>query len=158
MSRHLMAKMTGGRRRTAGWADWKPAPELDDPDRDPREVMSLSTSWSHNAGIVDHHVAPLENGHKLTVRRWANPGSSWSNGPWDFMIDGVSSIPELSNYHPSDDSYATLGHAYQGLPTKEHAMQAAEDAYRRLTPAGTNTGGHDSGVDYSDLNKFMGEL
>lgn len=43
-------------------------------------------------------------------------------------------------------------------PTREHAIAAAERAYQWLFPLGTDTGGHDSGVDYSDLNKFMGEL
>jgi hypothetical protein len=48
--------------------------------------------------------------------------------------------------------------ATEHLPTREHAQAQAEEVYRRLHPIGTNTGGHDSGTDYSDLNKFMGEL
>lgn len=31
-------------------------------------------------------------------------------------------------------------------------------AYQYVYPLGTNTGTHDSGVDYSNLNKFMDEL
>ena len=40
----------------------------------------------------------------------------------------------------------------------DEAKQLAEEHYQRLFPLGTDTGRHDSGVDYSDLNKFMGEL
>lgn len=125
--------------------DWKAAPELDDP--------IIHT--------FEHHIAPLENGHQLMVRRFDEPGTQWSSGPWDYWIHGVStpSMPGgVRNYHPSDDSYKTLGHGFKGLPSKEHAIQAAEQAYRRLVPLGTDTGSHDSGTDYSDLNKFMGEL
>lgn len=46
----------------------------------------------------------------------------------------------------------------KAYPTREHAMRAVEERYRQKFPIGTNTGPHDSGVDYSDLNKFMGEL
>jgi len=37
-------------------------------------------------------------------------------------------------------------------------MQAAEQAYQQKYPIGTNTGPHDSGVDYSDLNSFKDYL
>jgi hypothetical protein len=44
------------------------------------------------------------------------------------------------------------------IPTLEDAKAEAEEHYKKMFPLGTNTGKHDSGVDYSDLNKFMGEL
>jgi hypothetical protein len=37
----------------------------------------------------------------------------------------------------------------------DEAKNQAQEAYKQMFPIGTNTGGHDSGVDYSDLNSFM---
>ena len=148
MSRHLMARF---RHLASPQFDWKAAPELDDPDAHNAEFVP----GSNGNGTFEHHIAPLENGHQLMVRRFSEPGTQWSSGPWDYWIHGVSTQPHLKNYHPSDDSYKILGHGFKGLPSKEHAMQAAEQAYRRLVPLGTHTGPHDSGVDYSDINGIM---
>ena len=46
----------------------------------------------------------------------------------------------------------------ESFPSREQAMRFAEDHYRKLFPIGTNTGPHDSGVDYSDLNSFKDYL
>ena len=40
------------------------------------------------------------------------------------------------------------------IPSLGHAKQQAEEAYQKMFPLGTNTGGHESGNDYSDLNSF----
>jgi hypothetical protein len=43
----------------------------------------------------------------------------------------------------------------KAYPSREHAMRAIEKRYREKFPIGTSTGGHDSGVDYSDINQIM---
>jgi hypothetical protein len=40
----------------------------------------------------------------------------------------------------------------------DEAKSQAQEAYKTMFPIGTDTGGHDSGVDYSDLNSFMRHL
>ncbi len=151
MSRHLMAKF---RRVASPQFDWRRAPELDDQ----KFIKDYVPGVYRDQGPQDHHIAPLENGHVLIVRRFNKPGTQWSEGDWDYWIQGASAHPQLKNYHPTDDSYDVLGHGFRGLPSKEHAIQAAEQAYRRLVPIGTDTGRHDSGVDYSDLNSFKDYL
>lgn len=129
MSRHLIAKMTSGRRKTAGWADWKVTQEYPE----------------HGGGARDEE-ARLENGHTLGI----GSGNWNSNGP-----------PWRWHWHISDanDEYVT-GSDEKNPPahSPEEARQTAEQAYEKIFPAGkVDTGPHDSGVDYSDLSKFMGE-
>jgi hypothetical protein len=122
-------------RRTAGWADWK--------------VTARYPSFGPDAAT---HEARLENGHTMMVS-----SGQWGHGPANIFWD----------YHIADQDENTLGYGgsdESGRPehpiirSAEEAKQKAEDHYRHLFPVGTNTGKHDSGVDYSDLNKFMGEL
>lgn len=116
--------------RTAGLAlDWKPA--------------RFGQSW-----------ARLENGHTLAAMppSQTNPDRGaewylWTGGGGDEDVTGGGRGWE-------GDPRA---HSTDHLPTIEHAMAAAEEAYAKLYPIGTDTGPHDSGVDYSDLNKFLGE-
>jgi hypothetical protein len=136
----------------------------------------------YNPDTEAYH-APLENGHRLRVwddsitrSRWGpleegghrmgdlppeEPGSHWMGG-FDHGPD-FPSDPDMPGYphniHPDytavyEEDSPLRAKAY---PTKEHAMRAIEKRYREKFPIGTNTGPHDSGVDYSDLNKFMGQ-
>jgi len=108
--------------------------------------------------------AALENGHSLAIQDHGEYGWNWSMfAPAGHMEDEAGGPPipirELvtgggSRWKGVPGSYYSTDH----LPTKEHARQQAEEAYQKMYPIGTNTGPHDSGVDYSDLNKFMGEL
>jgi hypothetical protein len=118
-------------RRTAGWADWN--------------VTARYPRWGPEARTEE---ARLENGHSLTV----------SSGNWG----GTSPQHVYWDYHIQDPHGETV--AYRGMPghprirTADEAKSLAEAHYEQLFPIGTDTGPHDSGVDYSDLNKFMGEL
>ena len=94
-----------------------------------------------------YHRSKTENGHHLTVYRVRRPdGFAWS----------------IYAPHRDSDNPATMtmvdgaGHRYgEEMPSVEHAKAAAEEAYKRLYPIGTDTGPRESGVDYSDLGKFM---
>ena len=101
------------------------------------------------------YEAPMENGHTLQV----------SSGQWG----GFDPAHMFFDYHIMDPEGQTL--AYRGFPatdnypptegthpprmrTVDEAKKAAEEHYKKLFPIGTDTGPHDSGVDYSDLNSF----
>ena len=94
-----------------------------------------------------YHRSKTENGHQLYVYRVRRPdGFAWS----------------IYAPHQDSDNPATMtmvdgaGHRYgDEIPSVEHAKAAAEEAYKKLFPIGTDTGPRESGVDYSDLNKFM---
>jgi hypothetical protein len=95
-----------------------------------------------------YHRSKTENGHQLNVYRVRRPdGFAWS----------------IYAPHPDSENSLTMvdgaGHRYgEEMSSVEHAKAAAEEAYKRLYPIGTDTGPRESGVDYSDLGKFMGEL
>lgn len=102
--------------------------------------------------------ADLENGHKLSVLppHPRDPSRGWDWYLWHGQKNEHGEHPVTGGGQGwRNDSRA---HSTDHLPTAEDAKAAAEDAYSKLFPIGTNTGPHDSGVDYSDLNKFMGEL
>lgn len=129
-------------RRIAGWADWK--------------VVERYPSFGPEART---ERAKLENGHTLEISsgRWG--GSGPQHMFWDYHIadhDGNTlayrGFPATDNYPPETNSHPPR------MRSAEEAKKEAEDHYQRLFPIGTDTGPHDSGVDYSDLNKFMGEL
>lgn len=65
---------------------------------------------------------------------------------------GAASDADLSRKHRKLD--LEVAHA-DHIPTLEHAKAQAQNHYQNMFPIGTNTGSHDSGTDYSDLNKFM---
>ena len=131
--------------------------------------------WAHGEyglygpGVEAYH-APLENGHRLRVWDDTNnedqfmfpkeaPGSHWKGGideGEDFPND-----PQMPGYpnntHPNwtaayEEDSPLRAKAY---PSKEEAMRGVEKKYREKFPIGTNTGPHDSGVDYSDLNSVL---
>lgn len=155
MSRHLMAKF---RKSAAPQMDWREVPDK-------------------HFDKIQAYVAPLENGHHLVV--WGMKPGSTANSVFNFtnfdgVKDGWMAHVDTTSPPPNPD-FDTVGHGISGsksvkpevpyegyrphhFPTPEHAMEAVEKAYSQMFPLGTNTGGHDSGVDYSDLNKFMGEL
>lgn len=140
MSRHLMAKFR--HLRTAGWADWKP------------------TAPSVHGG--ERYRAALENGHVLTMDNDPKYGWQWALFEPSGTMTADDGVPV-----PVTDLRTGGGSRWKGLPgatatehlpTREHARQQAEEAYQKLYPIGTNTGKHDSGVDYSDLNSFKDYL
>lgn len=82
-----------------------------------------------------------------------------SSGSVRPMEDVVKENEKLNDH--SVDGPGGLRTRYRAInshPDRESAIAAAESAYQQMFPLGTNTGNHDSGVDYSDLSKFMGEL
>lgn len=87
------------------------------------------------------------------------PGGQWKGG-FDHGEDFPSDPNQPTRMHPAytavyDENSPLRAKAY---PSKEHAMQAIEQRYRQTFPIGTNTGPHDSGVDYSNLNDFKDYL
>lgn len=150
-----MAKM----RHTAGWADWQ--------EVDPEEPCRVCP-WTHPERLL--HRARLENGHELHAWSWDDTVTGiGKNGPdeygWSWAIVDPSKYPaKRSKYEHHQDAhlagdggdggdYDDPGHT-DYIPTLEQAKQQAEQHYQKMFPIGTDTGPHDSGVDYSDLNSF----
>lgn len=119
----------------------------------------------HNPAVEGHH-ARLENGHTLSVHQdRSKPHEGWSWGltvPMGTLTDADGGNPQQmlnlvtgggKNWEKINGAYAT-----DHLPSREHAIHQAQEAYKQLYPMGTNTGGHDSGNDYSDLNSYMKHL
>lgn len=115
---------------------------------------------------VEGHHARLENGHTLSVHQdHSKPHQGWSwsvTVPKGTIYDADGGNPQQmlelvtgggKNWEGIHGAYAT-----HHLPTREHAIEQAQEAYQTLYPIGTDTGGHDSGVDYSDLNSYMRHL
>jgi hypothetical protein len=182
----MTRRIITAREQMALLAPWRTAASSEFPwaaeDRD----WAYGEYGLYNSDTEAYH-APLENGHRLRVwddtinePRWGPleegghkmgdlppepPKSHWKGG-FDHGVD-FPSDPEAhaaagypTNWKPSytsvyEESSPLRAKAY---PTKEQAMRAVEKRYRETFPIGTNTGKHDSGVDYSDLNKFMGDV
>lgn len=123
--------------------DWKPDP-----------AASAST---------ERYRAALENGHVLAIQNHGEHGWNWTLfAPAGHLEDAHGGPPT-----PITQLVTGGGTRWEGLPgfystdhlpTREHARQQAEEAYQKLYPIGTDTGSHDSGVDYSDLNRFKDYL
>lgn len=142
-------------------------PERDDLDDDFGDIFGkqsmrrVAFDWKPDdaAGGGERYRAALENGHVLAIQdhggkygwNWAlfTNEESAEHGPIKQLVTGGGSHWEgMPGFYSADH-----------IPTREHARTQAEQAYRELYPIGSDTGGgHDSGVDYSDLGKFMGEL
>jgi len=120
------------------WAPWKLNNSLD----------------TGNGDMYHMHKAYLENGHSLFV---SGPGPE---GQWQAHIRHPNTTTPESPPHFKQQTWTprSRGVNPSGYGSAEGAQQAAEELYLKHFPLGTDTGGHDSGVDYSDLNKFMGEL
>ena len=125
-----LVEMLSPWRKTAGWADWK----IDDDLRFP----------------VDS--ATLENGHRLSVGK-----SFLTDGAWGYQIYGPPT--EEEEWPKIAESPVHGEKEFPHLPdkwshdrlTREQARDAAEKHYEQLFPLGTDTGSHDSGVDYDDI-------
>lgn len=119
--------------------DWKPDPERDEGDDE----------------IWNTHTAPLENGHSLQVWQWGrqyyDDPENYPNGPGEEDLKHGSGDKWHSQIYGPDEEglYDKWGHS-----SKEEAMRDAEQHYEKMFPIGTDTGGHDSGTDYSNLNSF----
>lgn len=90
--------------------------------------------------------------------------ADWSN--YNGSPPQISTWLAAGGYGAAAD--ANLARRHQGIDfevpqaghinTLEEAQQQAQEHYQRLFPIGTSTGGHDSGLDYSDLNSYMRHL
>jgi len=118
-----------------------------------------------DSSAKDQWHAPLENGHALWVyghgdQPWGSFGgtsgyiAALDNLPYDPDFPEDASGENNWLYHVRDENSGKL----KNFPTREHAMRAAEEAYQKHFPIGTDTGGHDSGTDYSDLNSYLRHL
>lgn len=132
MSRHLMAEMRQANQGPE--LDWQmifPTPE--DPSYG---NPSAWQAWQ----------ADLENGHSITVHNTDGQWKGCINHPGIFGPDyGKDSLGDAMFPHSTtpDESWSN----------REEAARGMEAHYKNLFPLGTNTGGHDSGVDYDDIIK-----
>ncbi len=108
---------------------------------------------------VERPTIPNPNGRGGTID-FKSPPLGWGYGIWTyepFDVDG-----EPGNHR--DNGWGDGDHVWQGnngktiYKTHDEAKAAAEKHYYSLDHAGRSRDGgvRDSGVDYSDLNKFMG--
>lgn len=141
--------------RLIAFADWKNHYDGDD--------------WM--GGYLTFHKARLENGHELHAWRYENPeaGQGWNWG----VVDPEQPKPEHEYSLPGEFKYlakagedakyddrqtgGSLIHGDQ-IDSFDEAKQQAQKHYQKIFPIGTDTGFHDSGVDYSDLNSYMRHL
>jgi len=135
--------------------------------REARRFLAFDwQAYSAASPDVEGHHARLENGHTLSVHQdRSKPHEGWSWGltvPKGIITDADGSNPQEmrelvtgggKNWEKIHGAYAS-----HHLPSREHAIRQAQEAYQTLYPMGTNTGGHDSGNDYSDLNSYMKHL
>ena len=126
----------GGRRTVGHVFDWVPSKKF------------------HNSEATFAH---LENGHQLGVFTSTprDPDEGWDWYLWHGPKDERGNREVIGGGRGWDGD--DRAHSTDRIPTADDARAAAEDAYSKMFPIGTDTGPHDSGVDYSDLNKFMGE-
>ena len=148
------------------WGDWRRITEADGYDNYNKWVEEVT---GKPQDTYHHWVAPLENGHELhawsynhsptqaalgwtwAVRDPRGDETGWDeDNPMWFAGGGPDSpVYDEDGDEEEDARYPDLG----------SAVRRAEEKYRQLFPVdGPGTGPHDSGVDYSDLNRFMGEL
>lgn len=149
-----MAKMRNHAavRSTAGWADWR---QVDTSGPCP------ICPWNHPDTI--RHVAPLENGHELHAWSYDDDGGTPEDYGWSWAVVDPSKYPAEPNKYSGhvDPEHHLLTGGDDGsddgdyIPTLDEAKSRAEAAYQKHVPLGTDTGTHDSGVDYSDLNQLM---
>lgn len=117
-----LVEMLSPWRKTAGWADWR-----------------VTATYPQYHPEARDEKAQLENGHYLTIGsgNWNNNrGDRWF---WHVHDGEGNSIHDWS----TEDN--------QPEYSAEAAKEKAERAYQRLFPLGTDTGSHDSGVDYDDI-------
>lgn len=133
----------------------------------------LAFDWHRHidAPDLEYHKAPLENGHELHA--WQHRGPEGTPDGWNWAISDPSGTPhgELSEWsHPEEYGHISRGGRDAPLLSEDdgvevasddyigsldEAKQQAQEHYQKLFPVGgTGTGGHDSGIDYSDLNSF----
>ena len=114
--------------------------------------------WKVTARYPEYHPeaqdaqARLENGHALNVSSGQWGSNRASDTYWDYDItDADGQIIASGGWDENG------GNQRPTIRSPQEAKQRAEEHYQKLFPIGTDTGPHDSGVDYSDLNKFMEE-
>lgn len=146
------------------WADWRRITKKDG--------NTAYNEWHGDASgtpqdTYHHWMAPLENGQELHAWSYQHDDRSRDYG-WTWAIRNphgdetgwdennqmwLSGGGPDSPIHDEDEDEDAI------YPDLDSAVKKAEEKYRKLYPLnGPGTGTHDSGVDYSDLNRFMGEL
>jgi len=142
-----------------------------------RKANDSGYDWRQIAsGPVNVFRAALENGHNLHVWQFDNPHDIKRGWSWAITDPSLSQSGEKRNPHPDAVSHTWLAaggepaasHNYwiqdmpegaqaphdRTIPTREEAQREAEQNYQKMFPLGTDTGGHDSGVNY-DINDIM---
>jgi hypothetical protein len=136
--------------------DWRPVPSGE-------ACRTCGWTGHHDVGGKNEERAHLENGHELHAWGWRDlpPDSGHSYS----IVDPSKYPEEPSKYapHQGPEVIAARGRDTDDpeqtyIPTMEDAKRMAEEHYKQLFPIGTDTGPHDSGVDYSGLNSFKDYL
>lgn len=137
---------------------------------------------------VEMHKAPLENGHELHTWKYTEHPDDKEGWNWAivdpskkapaFIEDEMDSVPNPGSPPPVSSWLAAggqgagtdvyLSHKHRGFgPEMVHnhhifdvdqAKEEAQNHYQKMFPIGSDTGPHDSGVDYSDLNSYLRHL
>lgn len=152
--------ISASRTASNGGLDWKGD---DDPNR-----PSGHDAYTEVGDLIQTHpvwhTEPAEPPRRGTYKELRHlPPKGWGYGIW------TNEPPEDGDYHGSDDwrnggdrdgEYVHQGNSKIVYPTHDEAKAAAEAHYYSLDHAGRSRDQHthgefDSGVDYSDLNKYL---
>jgi hypothetical protein len=116
---------------------------------------------------------PGSQAHQDYIKNWSedDPGDNHEYD-WDVNPQHAGSPPPIASWLAAGGIHA--GHCRQisnlhngphfeigndgKIDSLDEAKRQAQNYYHKMFPLGTNTGPHDSGVDYSDLNGFMDGL
>jgi hypothetical protein len=128
-----------------------------------RRFVAFDWKPDHASNDTERHRAALENGHVLAIQDHGKYGWNWTMfAPAGHMEGMNGGPPETVTELVTGGGARWKGlpgfYSTDHIPTREHARQQAEEAYKRLYPIGTDTGGHDSGTDYSDLSGYLRHL
>lgn len=128
----------------------------DEPDAADGWNWAIVDPHSHKSrSYVEGYNDSLDNGTDWDV----NPHVSGSPPPIASWLAGGGMYMDST----SATAHRNLGESFDvahsdHIPTLEDAKAQAQAHYQKMFPIGTNTGGHDSGVDYGDLNSYMRHL
>jgi hypothetical protein len=129
-----------------------------------RDEPDAAEGW--NWAIVDPH------NHKSRNYVDGYNDSLDNDTDWDVNPHFSGSPPPIASWlagggmhmnSMSTSAHRNLGESFDvahsdHIPTLDDAKAQAQEHYQGMFPIGTNTGGHDSGLDYSDLNSYMRHL
>lgn len=136
-----------------------------------RRLTAFQWQRHIDAPDLESHKAKLENGHELHAWQVRGPEGDGDGWHWAISNPGNISDDELSEWsHPEELGHMAVAGRNAGwvsdggtvvhddyIYSLDDAKQQAQEHYKTLFPIGSDTGPHDSGVDYSDLNRFLRE-